>query len=195
MKIRFLIAIFILVLSNSTNAQSDYSKTQETIDNFTYYEPIFIHQNPNKPNRLYRRFEEISIIALDSVFKRKKPQYKINEKYNSNLTLTDKNELIPFFNSENKKTTNIKFTPSLKSISDITNNRYGIFFLIKTKSSLSSGTTPISKMRLEIIVIDLKLINVVFYKKSKNLSPRDNGGYAYTLIKNLDYIYNEIRKL
>ena len=150
MKIRFLIAIFILVLSNSTNAQSDYSKTQETIDNFTYYEPIFIHQNPNKPNRLYRRFEEISIIALDSFFKRKKPQYKINEKYNSNLTLTDKNELIPFFNSENKKTTNIKFTPSLKSISDITNNRYGIFFLIKTKSSLSSGTTPISKMRLEI---------------------------------------------
>ena len=80
MKIRFLIAIFILVLSNSTNAQSDYSKTQETIDNFTYYEPIFIHQNPNKPNRLYRRFEEISIIALDSVFKRKKPQYKITQK-------------------------------------------------------------------------------------------------------------------
>ncbi|MFD2824462.1 hypothetical protein ACFS5M_12340 [Lacinutrix iliipiscaria] len=195
MKIRFLIAIFILALSYSTNAQSDYSNKQENIGNFTYFEPIFVHQNPNKPNRLYQRFEEISIIALDSVFKRKKPQYKINEKYSLNLTIADKNELIPFFNSENKIKTNIELSNSIKSISETTNNRYGIFFLIKTKSSLSSGTTPISKIRLEIIVIDLMQNKVVFYKNSKNLSPRDNGGYAFTLIKNLDYIYKEIRKL
>ncbi|QRM88685.1 hypothetical protein FG167_05380 [Lacinutrix sp. WUR7] len=192
MKIRFLIAIFILALTYSTNAQSDSLNKKETIGNFTYYEPIFIHHKPNKPNIIYQRFEEISVIALDSVFKGKK--YKINEKYNLSLTNEVKNELIPFFNTGKKNKEIIEFTPNIKLVSETTNDHYGLFLLIKTKSSLSIGTAPISKIQLEIIVMDFSLNKVIFHEKSKNLSPSNNGGYAFTLIKNLDYIYKEMRK-
>ncbi|WP_338731505.1 hypothetical protein R3L15_10205 [Mangrovimonas cancribranchiae] len=83
----------------------------------------------------------------------------------------------------------------MKEISTATDNRYGMFFLVETRSGSSPYTTPISKLQLKTIIFDFKQNAVVFYKKSKNLSPRDNGGYAHTLIKNLNYINRAIRKL
>lgn len=195
MKAYFLITVLSLALSFSANAQTEKSNEQENIGNFTYYEPIFVHKSPNKPNKLYERFEEISVIAIDSVINRKKPLYNVKEKYKANLTATDKNELVTLFKSKNKNYTDSDLPHSLKEISTATDNRYGMFFLVETRSSTSHETTPISKVQLETIIFDFKQNAVVFYKKSKNLSPKGNGGYAHTLIKNLKYINRAIRKL
>jgi len=195
MKINFLVTISIIILSYSLNAQSIQTNNQEKIGSFTYFEPIFIHQDPNKPNNLYQRFEELSIIALDSVFKGQSSKYDISQKHNSNLKVVTKNKLISIFDSRNKKITDIDFTSDLESISQKSNNRYGVFFLIKTKSSTSIHTTPISKIRLEVIIIDFVEKQSIFYGKSKNLSPKYNGGYAFTLIKDLDNVYKKINKM
>jgi len=188
----FFFTLFILNVSYCVNAQSN---SQNDIENFTYFEPIIIHQNPNKPNIFYKRFEEISINALDSVFEKEKFKYKISQKHNSNLKFAAKNKLISIFDARNKKITDIDFTSDLKSISQKSKNRYGIFFLIKTKSSTSINTTPISKIRLEVIIIDFVEKQSNLYGKSKNLSPKYNGGYTFNLIKDLDYVYKKINKL
>lgn len=194
MKISFLAIIFISVLSYSVNAQSDLAEKQKEINNFTYYEPLFIHKKPNKPKVLYQRFEELSVSTIDSTFSRNKLKYKISQKHNANLKDATKNKLISLFDSIKKKRTNIEFTLDLKSFNKKSNNRYGIFFLIKTKSSLSNRTTAISKIQVETIIIDFVEKQVIFHEKSRNLSPRNNGGYSYTLIKNLDYIYKKIER-
>ncbi len=116
MKNYYIITIFILILSYSSNAQSDRSDEQKIKGHFTYFEPIFFHQKPNKTNYVYRRFEEISIIALDSVLKRKKPQYRIDEKDETSMPVDIKNELISIFNSVSKKKPNIEFSPAPASI-------------------------------------------------------------------------------
>lgn len=195
MKTHYIVTLFILVVSFPTNAQSDFPQEQKTIDNYTYFEPIYIHQNPNKTDWLYQRFEELSKITLDSVFDTEKQYYKIREKSDLKLTTEIKNELILIFNSNSKEQSTLKFTPNLNLISEAINSRYGIFFLIKTESSITLNTTPISKIRLEVIILDLIQNEFVFYKKSKNLSPRDYGGYAHTLIKNLNNVYKDIYKL
>jgi len=195
MKIHLLAFLFVILFSFTANSQSEISEEQKTVENLTYFKPLFSHQNPTKPTILYDRFEEISIIALDSVFENEKPKYKIIEKYPLDLTTENETELVRIFDEFKKKETEDAIIPNLKTIGDAIKNNYGIFSLITTKSSTSTRTTPISKQQLEIIIIDLTLNKVIFYKKSKFLSPRNHGGYAYTLIKNLNFIYKSINKL
>ncbi|TQD38708.1 hypothetical protein [Haloflavibacter putidus] len=193
MKIKVLIIIVILIASYTANAQSNNLKKDSLIEDFTYYEPIFVHHKPNHPSIVYQRFEEISTIALDSVFKTEKSKYKIEQKNDLKFNIAIKNKLVSIIEMRNKKGIDIDFTSELKSIREKTASRYGIFFLIKTKSSTSNTTTAISKIRLEVIIIDFIKKQPIFYRKSRNLSPKYNGGYAHTLIKNLDYIYRKIK--
>ncbi len=143
-----LIIIFVSAFSYLSHSQSNSFNKEKNIGEFTYFEPIFIHQNSNFNNKILDRVEGISVVALDSVFKADKNKYKINEKNSLSLTPALKEELMALFYSVSNKKQPAELSLGIKSINETSNNRYCLFLLIRTESSLSVFTTPINKIRL-----------------------------------------------
>jgi len=132
---------------------------------------------------------------LDSVFQFKKPLYRIKEKSKTTLTKIQKDDLIRMFGAAKKHELDAIEMQSLNPFEENLTSRYGIFVLIHTKPRFNVSQTAIRLIRLEVIVLDFKSNSVVFYDRSHQLSPKDHGGYAQVVIKLLDDIYMDIRRL
>lgn len=184
-----LFAFIIILLSYAAYGQFEKSKTKEIEGSFIYFEPIFHHEKGDVPEWVYDRFEEISNIALDSVLLGPKTRFNVDKKYSLKLEEAAKKELRLIFNVSTNKQVRDRVTTSLKSLDLTKDDKYGVFFLVRTEARSKSNLTPISKVLLETMIVDFYSHKVVFYKKSKNLPPRGNGGYGHVLIKNLDYIF------
>lgn len=187
------IITFCILLSCSFNFAQHNEKD---IKDLVYFQPVFVHKKPNKPKVLYQRFEELSEIGLDSVLKGQRNKYRIKGKYSGAFGDVEKKELVEIFKGfKKKKDITEHIISTLDIITQTVDNPLCAFFVIETRSSTTVYTTPISKVKLHMIIYDTKNKRIVFTETSKNLPPKGNGGYAHVVIKDLNYIYRTLYKL
>jgi len=190
------ILTLLLLLSFSSYAQTGKKKKRLDIEQLTYFEPVFFHINQNEQKSIYLKFEKDSKVSLDSLFDKRSKKYRIKEKYNTaDLNSAIENEIKYLFEEGANNFKNIKIPDSIKALNKNTNTQYGIFLLINTTSTGYPEINDIIKIQVEAIILDLFKNNIVFYQRSKDLSPIYNQGNKATLLKDLNYIYRRIKKL
>ncbi|TQD38889.1 hypothetical protein [Haloflavibacter putidus] len=182
----------LLLITIWFSAKAQVQSKIEVSKPIIYLEPLFNHTKKTKPAIVYERFEEIATIAIDSVFKKDPKKYAIKGKLDANLSVEEKSAVKSILNqlkrNNKKQLRNIPF-PIHFSKRDSLENRYGLIAMITTESAETVYEIAIKKIQLQILLINLRNNEIVFYKKSRNLS---NGSYAYHVVKNLNQIYRKI---
>ncbi len=191
--------LVILILLLSVNCKSSdltiRKKTFSSNENISYWDPVYIYKASSYSQKTYNGFEKTTRFTLDSLFAKEAEKYNISEK----LSLQKKNDdlekdIIAIFKSEYKDKANFQLPVRLASYFKNSSERYLMLLAFTPKTGMIAGSFPyIKNSTLQIIIVDLRENNIVYYDKSSSGTTL-NKGYRRNLIQDLDNIYFNLKR-